>query len=134
MSAFCIGQSLLFIYLARSVADGGVDWWVYFGSKSITGYQLISAVFLELNVAIQLSIFSARTEGVLFFVSLLFFSHPLKKGPFWIRRPGTWVLVGVFFGCLTATLIAALWTITASFQLGDGALMVTFSFSFTVCC
>ncbi len=106
MSAFCIGQTLLFVYLARSVADGGANWWAYFGSTGITPYQVVSAVFLELNVAIQLSIFSARTEG-----------------PFWIRRPGTWVVFGVFLGVLTSTLIAALWTITASFQLGDGALM-----------
>jgi hypothetical protein len=63
MSAFCIGQSLLFIYLARNIPDGGVNWWVYFGSKPISPYQVIAAVFLQLNVSIQLSIFSARTEG-----------------------------------------------------------------------
>ena len=106
MSAFVIGQSLLFIYLARSVADGGVDWWTYFGSTSITAYQVIAASFLQINTSIQLSIFSARTEG-----------------PFWIRRPGLWVLVAIFLGVLTSSLIAGLWTIDASFKLGDGALM-----------
>jgi hypothetical protein len=94
------------VYLARSPVDGGAGWWTYFNSTPISPYQVVSAVFLQLNVAIQLSIFSARTEG-----------------PFWIRRPGTWVLLAVFLGLLTATLIAALWTIQASFDLGDGALM-----------
>lgn len=106
ISFFCIGQSLLFVYLARPVGPYGVSWWTYFGSKSITDYQVIAALFLEMNTAIQLSIFSARTEG-----------------PFWIRRPGAWLLAAVFLGCLTSTLIAALWTINASLDLGDGALM-----------
>jgi hypothetical protein len=94
------------VYLARSVVDGGASWWIYFGSTQISPNQVVSAVFLQINVAIQLSIFSARTEG-----------------PFWIRRPGTWVLLAVFLGVLTATLISALWTIQASLDLGDGVLM-----------
>lgn len=106
LSLFCIGQTLLFVYLARPVASGGAGWWTYFASSPITDNQVISAVFLELNVAIQLSIFSARTEG-----------------PFFIRRPGFWLLFAIALGCLTASLIASLWTIQASINLGDGALM-----------
>ncbi len=100
------GQNLLFIYLGRPLSDGGAQWWSYFAAPPITSNQMISAVFLEMNVSIQLSIFSARTEG-----------------PFYIRRPGTWVLFAFFTGVLLASLIAGFWTLNASLQLGDGALM-----------
>ena len=94
ISAFGVGQNLLFVHLARPLASGGAQWWPYFACPSITDNQVISASFLALNTCIQLSIFTARTEG-----------------PFWTRRPGMWVLVAFLLGVLTTTLISALWTI-----------------------
>lgn len=105
LSLFGVGQNLLFIYLARP-APAGIAWWTSFAAPSITENQVISAVFLCLNVSIQLSVFSARTEG-----------------PFWTRRPGKWLVIAIGLGILVSSLISGLWTIQASLDLGDGALM-----------